>query len=220
MPALRKKVLVTPNAQPVSTPNRSPTGRGVTVKLGIFGGAFNPIHHGHLIIAQRAVEHLSLDKLLLIPTAISPRKEKRSITSSEERLAMVRLAVRGNPSLQASPMEINRGGTSYTIDTVRSLDKPDVKLFLLLGADSAKGFPKWKSPREIAQRCTIAIAGRPATLGVQMPKYVSRVRRIPGPLLEISSNEIRKRVLKGLSIQYLVPDGVSRFIRKIGLYQK
>ncbi len=190
------------------------------MKLGIFGGAFNPIHHGHLVIAQRAVEHLALDKLLLIPTAVSPRKEKRSIASPEERLSMVRIAVRGNPILQANAMEIKRGGTSYTIDTVRSLDKPNVKLFLLLGADSAEGFPKWKSPHEIAQRCTIAIAGRPTTLGVQMPKYVGRMRRIPGPLLEISSTEIRKRVSQGLSIQYLVPEGVNRFIRKIGLYRK
>ncbi len=212
--------MVTLNAQLVSTRKRSLTRRGNTVKLGIFGGAFNPIHHGHLVMAQRAVEHLSLDKLLLIPSAISPRKEKRSMISAEERLSMVRVAVRGNPFLQAGSMEIQRGGTSYTIDTVRSLDKPNVKLFLLLGADTAKGFSKWKSPQEIAQKCTIAIAGRPATSRVKLPKYAGSEVKIPGPLLEISSTEIRKRVSQGLSIRYLVPDGVDRFIRKMGLYRR
>jgi nicotinate-nucleotide adenylyltransferase len=188
------------------------------VRLGIFGGSFNPIHHGHLIIAQRAVESLGLDKLLLIPTGVTPRKEKGGLAAPEDRLKMVRIAVRGNPFLEASPLEVRRGGISYTIDTLRTLERPGRKLFLLLGADSARGFSRWKSPREIAERCSIGIAGRPATPGVRMPKYIGRVARIPGPLLEISSTEIRERVAKGLSVRYLVPDGVDRFLREKGLY--
>ncbi len=188
------------------------------MKLGIFGGSFNPVHHGHLIIAQRAVEALALDRLLLVPSHTTPGKKSAPMASPEDRLQMVRIAVRGNPVLKASPLEIERGGISYTIDTVRALDRPGRKLFLLLGADSARGFPRWKNPREIAEICSVRIAGRPATPGAQMPKYIGRETGIPGPLLEISSTEIRKRVAKGLPIRYLVPDGVDRFVRKRGLY--
>jgi len=187
------------------------------MKLGLLGGSFNPIHHGHLIIATRAAEALGLDRVLFIPAAVSPLKTRQELASARDRLAMVRAALRGHPLFSASDLELRRGGTSYTVDTLRSLGKaPDRSLFLILGADAARLLPRWRNTEEVRSRSTVVVVARPGhRRAPKMPKQVM----VEAPLLDISSSEIRARVRRGLSVRYLVPDAVDRYIRRKGLYR-
>lgn len=188
------------------------------MRFGILGGSFNPVHHGHLIIATRAAEALDLDRVLLIPTAISPLKSPSVLASPTDRLAMVRLAIRGNPLLGVSDLEVRRGGTSYTVDTLRALRKTHRGEFvLILGADAARLLPRWKSVQEVRRLAEVAIVGRP---GLRMPGIMPKGTIVPVPQLEISSTDIRERVRRGLSIRYLVPEAVERLIRRKRLYQR
>lgn len=186
------------------------------MRLGILGGSFNPIHHGHLILAERAAETLGLDRTILMPTWFTPLKD--AVAPAKDRLAMVKLAARGNPRLEVSDLEIRRGGLSYTIDTIRSIRKPGMRIFWLIGSDSIRTLPKWREIRELARQVTFGIFARPASRGLRVPTYIV-YREIRAPLLEISSTEIRDRVRRGLSIRYLVPDAVGRYIQKKGLYR-
>ena len=188
------------------------------MKLGILGGSFNPIHHGHLIIATRAAEALGLDQVLFIPTALSPLKGGRTLAPVRDRLAMVRAAVRGNPLFAASDVETRRGGTSYTIDTLKTLrESHRGRFYLILGADAARLLPRWRSIDEVKRLATLVTVARPGhSPGPEMPKHPI----VEVPLLEISSSEIRARVRRGLSIRYLVPDAVERYIRRKRLYRR
>ena len=179
------------------------------MRLGILGGSFNPIHHGHLIVAERAAEAAGLDRVLLMPTALSPLKSPRDIAPAADRLAWVRAAVRGNPRLEACDLEVRRGGVSYTIDTLRELERrhPGARLHLILGADASALLPKWKSIDEVARRVTFLFLERP---GHRVRARMPNQRRVEMPLLEISSTEIRDRLRRGRSIRYLVPDAVRR----------
>ena len=188
------------------------------MKLGILGGSFNPIHNGHLTIATRAAEALALDKVLFTPAALSPLKEERDLASPRDRWAMLKAALRGNPVFAASDVEIRRGGTSYTIDTLRALGKRHRNgLHLIVGADAARLLPQWRSIGEVKRLATIVIVARPGdSTAPKMPKDPIVV---PVPLLEISSTEIRERVRRGLSIRYMVPDAVERYVHRKGLYR-
>lgn len=187
------------------------------MKLGILGGSFNPIHHGHLIIATRVAEALKLDRVLFIPTAVSPLKSRRDFAPARDRLAMVRTALRGSPRFAASDTEIRRGGTSYTVDTLKALRKGRSDgLFLILGADAARLLPQWRSVDEVKRLATLVFVERPGLrAGPGMPKHLV----VAVPLLDISSSEIRARVRRNLSIRYLVPETVERYIRRKGLYR-
>ena len=187
------------------------------MRLGIFGGSFNPIHHGHLVIATRAAEQLKLGRILFIPTVVSPLKRRRDMAPDRERLAMVRKAIRGEPRFEASDLELRRGGTSYTVDTLRELKRTTgARLYLLLGADALAQMPRWREPDEVRRLATLVGVGRPGLRqGGRMPKYC----KVRAPLLEISGTDIRRRVRKGLSIRYLVPDAVALHIREKGLYR-
>lgn len=195
----------------------SPPAKVPAVRLGILGGSFNPIHHGHLVIAERAAETLELDRMLLMPTWITPLKSAAEIAPAPERLRMLRLAIRGNDRLEASDFELRRGGVSYTIDTVRALSAPGTKLHFVIGSDSLKLLPKWREVRALAKLVTFGIVTRPSYERLRVPKYL-RAERVPAPLLDISSTEIRDRLRRGLSVRYLVPDAVVRYIRAKGLY--
>jgi nicotinate-nucleotide adenylyltransferase len=187
------------------------------MKLGIFGGSFNPIHHGHLLAATRAAEALGLDRVLLVPSSVSPLKNPGDLAPPRDRLAMVRIAVRGNRQLEASDLEIRRGGTSYTVDTLRTLKgRYGPHLHLIVGADAARLLPKWRSIDEVRRLAKVVIVGRPGhrSLG-KMPKMLM----VDVPLLEISSTDIRHRVKRGQSVRYLVPEGVERYIGKKRLYR-
>jgi len=190
------------------------------MRFGILGGSFNPIHHGHLIIATRAAEALKLDRVLLIPTAVSPLKEAGVLASPRDRLAMVRLAVRGNPLLRASDLEVRRGGTSFTVDTLRELRRTlEGQLVLILGADAARLLPQWRSIGEVRRLARVVVIGRAGLRPPGKTPKESKEAIVGVPLLEISSTDIRERVRRGLPIRYLVPEAVERFIRRKRLYR-
>ena len=187
------------------------------MRLGLFGGSFNPIHHGHLIAATRAAEAVQLDRVLFIPTAVSPLKNGREIAPPEARLAMLRLALRGNQAFEPCDLEIRRGGVSYTVDTLRELKRrTKARLYWILGADAARLLPRWKSIDEVRRLASFVIVSRP---GDRVPTKMPKDHVVKAPLLEISASEIRERVRKGLSVRYLLPDSVERYVRRKGLYR-
>jgi nicotinate-nucleotide adenylyltransferase len=187
------------------------------MRLGLLGGSFNPIHHGHLISATRAAEALALDRVLFIPAALSPLKNGDALAPARDRWAMLRLALRGNPLFEASDLELRRGGVSYTVDTLRELQRrTKATLFWILGADAARLLPRWKSIHEVRTLASFIILPRP---GDRVLPKMPKDHIVRAPLLEISSSEIRERIRKGLSVRYLVPDSVERYLRKKGLYR-
>ncbi len=187
------------------------------MRLGILGGSFNPVHNAHLVIAARAAEALRLDRVLFIPTAISPLKRPRELAPARHRWAMLKIALRGNPRFQASDLEIRRGGVSYTVDTLREIKRrTKADLCLIVGADALNLFPRWRRAGEVRELAALAVASRP---GHRPRPGLPKTHTVEMPLLEISGTGIRERVRKGLTIRYLVPDGVERYIRRKGLYR-
>ena len=197
------------------------------MNLGIFGGTFNPIHWGHLVLAETAREQLSLDRLLFIPTFRPPHKPAEALLPGRARLVLITLAIRGNPAFAASDLELRRRGVSYSIETVRTLraQYPRAALFLVIGADMAA--VRWRAWDELTRLCTIVVAGRPQVAALARargftptPKsLVWGFTRLSMPLLEVSSSEIRHRLRAGRSIRYLVPPAVERYIRQHRLYR-
>lgn len=186
------------------------------MRLGLLGGSFNPIHHGHLITAVRAAEAAQLDRVLFIPAAVSPLKPARGLAPAADRWLLLKLAIRGNPLFRASGLELRRGGVSYSIDTLRELKRrTGAQLYWILGTDAARLLPRWKSIDEVRTLTKFIIVARP---GDSIPRKMTKEVIVRAPLLEISSSEIRKRIRKGLSIRYLVPEGVERQIRRKGMY--
>jgi len=192
------------------------------MRLGIFGGTFNPIHCGHLLLAESAREQYRLDQVWFIPTATPPHKPPRDLLDGAARLSLIRLAIRGQPAFRASDLELRLGGVSYTIMTVRRIasEYPRAKLFLIVGSDLLH--VRWYAAAELRRLCTIVVAKRPgspsSTSGlIAQP---GRTRRITLPVVEISSSMIRERIRRGRSIRYLVPDAVARAIERRGLYRK
>ena len=187
------------------------------MRIGIFGGTFNPIHYGHLLLAETARETLELDRVVFIPTHTPPHKTSTQLLPGPVRLEMVQLAVRDHPAFVASDIELLRQGTSYSIDTVKALRQqlPQAKLFLLIGEDMLA--VKWFAWEEIARLCTIVVAHRP---GGKPVKRRQGVKWLEMPQVEISSTDLRKRAAAGRSLRYLVPPAVERFIRERGLYRK
>jgi nicotinate-nucleotide adenylyltransferase len=187
------------------------------MKLGLLGGSFNPIHHGHLISATRAAEALRLERVLFIPAAVSPLKNGNDLASDRDRWAMLRLALKGNPLFEASDLELRRGGVSYTVDTLRELKRrTKASLYWILGADAARLLPRWKSIEDVRRLAAFIILPRP---GDSVPPKMPKEHIVKAPLLEISSSEIRERIRKGLSVRYLVPDAVETYLRRKGLYR-
>lgn len=186
------------------------------MRLGIFGGSFNPIHNGHLLLAETAREALALDRVVFVPTHTPPHKASSPLLPGPVRHELVQLAVRDNPAFVASDIEIQRKGTSYSIDTVRALHEqlPQAKLFLIIGEDMLS--VKWFAWEEIKKLCTIVSARRPGS----KHKKRSGVKWLEMPQLDIASTDIRKRVASGRSIRYLVPPLIEREIRHKRFYQK
>jgi len=187
------------------------------VNIGIFGGSFDPIHHGHLAIARDALETLDLHEVRFVVARISPHKLGRRPASPESRLAMVRMAVEGEPGLVADDRELRRPPPSYTIDTLRETFAvmPDAKLFLLLGADNIPEFHTWKNYREILESARLVVFGRGLETDIEdRYKCLHLERRI-----DLSSTEVRTRVASGRSIRYFVPDAVRKHIADHQLYR-
>ena len=183
------------------------------MRIGIYGGTFDPVHHGHLILARQALEEFKLDRLVFVPTAESPFKIHNHTAPATDRLAMLQLAIKGEDRFEVDPLEIERGGVSYSIDTVkmfRSRD-PEAELFFLVGEDNAYRLTDWHRFEELKKMVGFVVLSRSEDF--QSPEYPVVQRRI-----EISSTEIRNRVANGESITYLVPESVKRYIEQHQLY--
>jgi nicotinate-nucleotide adenylyltransferase len=191
-------------------------------RLGILGGTFDPIHSGHLILAEQLKEELKLQKVIFIPSANPPHKENCPISSAKNRLKMVKLAIQDNPDFLISDIELKREGKSYTIDTLSQLKKlyKDSGLFFLLGSDAIDELPTWKEPDKIFQKVKVVIALRPGFDRINPEnRFVKKSHVIPINGLNISSTQVRERVRQGKSIRYLVPREVEEFIRSKKLYR-
>lgn len=196
-------------------------------RIGLFGGTFDPIHYGHLRLAEEAREFALLDQVIFIPAYQSPFRTEQPLSPAEHRLEMVRIAIQNNPAFSLSDLEIARGGTSYTIETVESFraQYPEAELFLVMGLDSLAGFPNWYQPEAIASHCTLLVGVRPThepdkVLGALPPTVRARVELVPMTPLGISASEIRQRVAEARSIRYLTPDDVIEYIYRNRLYQE
>lgn len=188
------------------------------MRLGVFGGTFDPPHVGHLIAAQEVHRQLKLDRVLLVPAGIPPHKQDASITPGPLRLEMVRAAMAEDARLEVSSVELDREGPSYTVDTLRALreEYPDATLYLAVGADQLEELPRWREPEEIASLARLVAFAR----GGQPPP-VSRwpLTVVEVPTTEISSTEMRRRVAAGAPIRYFVPEPVRAIIEREGLYR-
>ena len=194
--------------------------------VGILGGTFDPIHHGHLAIGEEAREALGLERVLFVPSASPPHKPGRPVTAPEHRLAMVRLAVAGNPAFVADDVEVRRGGASYTADTLEALRAAGLEdPWLILSSEALAGFPAWRDPSRILELARLAVVPRgghdhlgPAWLEERFPGTGHRARFLSGPLLPISGSVVRRRAAAGRSVRYLVPDDVARYVADHDLY--
>lgn len=198
-------------------------------KIGLFGGTFNPIHLGHLIIAQHFVNELKLDYCIFIPTSVSPFKtEKKDILNLEDRIKLVEIAVEDNPKFAVTDHEAEKGGISYSFETVDHFRKknPNDKLYWLIGGDQAKSFHKWKNYKSILTNVNLTIAGRPDTLSSQeRGKINQRLSKLgdltwlDSPLIEISSTDIRNKLKNNIPVKYLLPKKCEQYILKKDLYK-
>ena len=183
------------------------------MRIGIYGGTFDPVHHGHLILARQALEEFKLDRLIFVPAAESPFKLLNHTAPARDRLAMLRLAIKGEDRFEVDAVEIERGGVSYSIDTVkmfRSRD-PEAELFFLVGEDNAYRLTEWHRFEELKKLVAFVVLSRSEDF--ESPEYPVVQRRI-----EISSTEIRNRVANQESITYLVPESVELYIEQHQLY--
>jgi nicotinate-nucleotide adenylyltransferase len=196
------------------------------LRVGILGGAFNPPHIGHLVCAQEALVQLELDRVLFLPVGVPPHREIDLDPGAEARLEMVELAVADDERFEASRMELDREGPSYTSDTLEQLGEgaQDDELFLILGGDQAAALASWHEPEQVLERATVAVFervswGRNAIM-IKIGRLpgAERVRYLDMPLIQVSSSAIRRRVREGLPIRYLVPDKVADYIQTKGLY--
>lgn len=189
------------------------------MRIGVFGGTFDPPHTGHLIVGADACAALGLDRLLWIPAARPPHKGGRVLTPALVRLAMVRAALRGNRRFRAEKLELERPGPSFTVDTLRALTESGggCELFLLVGADNLREFASWREPEQILQLARLVVLERGGVAGEG--EGAPPALHVPVTRVDISSTEIRRRVAVGESIRYLVPDAVRRIVERERLYR-
>jgi nicotinate-nucleotide adenylyltransferase len=188
------------------------------MKIGILGGTFNPVHIGHLILAEEIREKLGLNKVIFVPAFLPPHKENGSIASAAARLAMVRMAVKTNPNFFVSDVEIKRKGKSYTIDTVKEFNKiyPEDELYFITGSDLLNYLDDWKDLRNIIQIVKFVVATRP---GFPLDKIPSYIKTVSIRAVDVSAFEIRQCIKEKRSFRYLVPESVLKYINKKRLYR-
>lgn len=196
-------------------------------RIGILGGTFDPVHFGHLAIAEEARVRLPLDVVLLVPARIQPLRQEERLSPPEDRAAMVERAILDNPGLQLSRIEFERPGPSYTVDTLDLLHKRyprGSEFFFILGSDAIAELPRWKEPERLMTLCRFVVFQRPGCdfdprqLFLQFPRLRERTIFLEGPRLEISATELRRRVRQGLPIRYQTPDAVVEYIYSHRLY--
>jgi len=198
-------------------------------RIGLLGGTFDPVHFGHLILAETARDTLRLDKVYFIPAADPPHKLGNVIARAEDRIAMLRMAIDDNEAFAISLIDIERKGPDYTADMLeiarKQLLQPGDDLWFLMGLDSVIDFPNWRDPERIRQLARLAAATRPGydidwtPLEKALPGISHEVTLLPMPGVDIASNNIRRRILHGSSIRYLVPECVRQYITEQGLYR-
>lgn len=186
-------------------------------RVGVFGGTFDPIHHGHLAAASEVYAALDLDRMIVVPTHVQPFKQGEQVASDEHRLAMCRLAVADDPRFDVSSVDIDRGGTTYTVDTLRDLAKayPGAQLYFMAGADALARLSEWKDAEELSTLATFVGVTRPGhSLGqLDTPHALVEV-----PAMAVSSTDVRRRVRAGAPIRYLVPSAVADYVAQHDLY--
>lgn len=205
------------------------------MNIGVFGGSFDPIHYGHLLLAQQCLDSSSLDRVLFVPVAHSPLRPRGPIADAKARVEMLQLAIADHPQFAISTVELDRGEISYTVDTLRALKQtsPDDRFFLLMGLDSLLDFPRWQEPREILNLAELLVVNRPATSGptaaeawqvlsgFATDQQIDAIRSsiIDSQQFEFSSTDIRQRIDGGRSIRYRTPRAVEKYIETQGLYR-
>jgi nicotinate-nucleotide adenylyltransferase len=196
------------------------------MRLGLFGGTFDPIHLGHLILAESCREACGLDRVWFVVAGAPPHKPGDR-TAASHRLEMARIAVAGHPAFEVSDLETHRPGPHYSVETLDAIrrDRPDDELFFLIGADSLTDLPTWRQPGRIAELATIVVVNRPGIdsfAPAHLPDLgpgTRPIRTIPVPPIGIASHDLRRRVAEGRSIRYQVPRGVEAYIEAQGLYR-
>src|SRR4051812_24709008 len=185
--------------------------------IGLFGGSFDPVHHGHLIVGEVAAEELGLELLRFVPAREQPFKQGQHRSSAEHRAAMLTLALTGTPRFALERAELQRPGPSYTVDTLRQLQQqePGAEFLLLLGADAAAELPAWYQADQIRDLARIAVFARPGS-SVPLSAWVDTVVEVPA--IDISATEVRRRVARRQSVRYWVPDAVAEYITRHRLY--
>jgi nicotinate-nucleotide adenylyltransferase len=188
------------------------------MRIGVFGGTFDPPHTGHLIVASAAFDALRLDRLLFVPAAVPPHKLGVVVATPEQRLEMVRRAIAGDPRFEVDDMELRRPGASYTVDTLRALRErePGSEIFFLLGADQLRELDTWRDPEEVSRLACLAVLNRGDEPIPDAGRY--RILPVAVPRIDIAATEIRRRVRAGESIRYLVPEAVRAFVEVEKLY--
>jgi nicotinate-nucleotide adenylyltransferase len=201
------------------------------MRLGIYGGSFDPVHYGHLLLAECARETLALDEVWLIPAAVPPHKQTRELAPAKHRLAMLELALAGHEQIKSSQLEIDRGGISYTVDTLAAVREQcsSATIFLLMGADSLHDLPTWREPQQICGLATVAVVRRggspepdfsvltPITSAENL--IAIRASQVQMPLIELSSTDLRQRAASCQSLRFRTPRAVEKYIETHGLYR-
>ena len=201
------------------------------MRRGIFGGTFDPVHLGHLLLAETCLEQCALDEVWFVPALIPPHKQQHALTSAGLRVEMMQLAVSGHSQLPVSTLELDRGGVSYTWETLHAIHEahPDCELFFLMGADSLRDLPHWREPQricELALPITVRRAGSAEIdftplENIAQPHQIAEMRRsqVEMPLIELSSTNLRKRIAARQSVRFRLPRAVEKYIETQGLYQ-
>ncbi len=198
-------------------------------RIGVFGGTFDPVHLGHLIMAEQCRDQAGLEQVWFVPAARPPHKLDRTLTPFDRRVEMLQLAIAGNPSFRVEPMEKDRSGPSYTVETLEELhqQRGDVDWNFILGSDSLPEFLRWRQPARIAELATLLVVARPGhpmvpaevlSNSLGLPTGGLRLKVIDSPLIDIASREVRRRCRHGQSIRYLVPRAVECYILDKPLY--
>jgi len=191
------------------------------MRKALFGGSFDPVHTGHLIIAEAAAQAFSLDRVIFMPACISPFKEKGGVVSDADRCVLLRAAIKGNAAFELSALELQRGGVSYTIDTLLALGaSAGEPLYCLIGADIVPGLARWRRAGEVARIARFIVAKREGEAPAENAPPGFHLEYFDSPRIDISSTMIRERIARGQSVRYLVPDAVHKILLARAYYRR
>jgi nicotinate-nucleotide adenylyltransferase len=202
------------------------------MRVGVFGGTFDPVHLGHLILAEQCREQAALDQVLFVPAALPPHKQEQMLTPFERRVEMLSVAISGHPAFRIEELEKDRAGPSYTVDTLTQLQqaRPGDELCFILGSDNLHDLPLWYQPRRILELATLLVVARTdwPTFSEQELKqslqladdFPLRYQIVEAPLITIASRDIRRRIAEGRSVRYMIPRAVEAYVEDKGLYAR